>query len=921
MIKILLFFIYQNIFSQTQLITKDFDWKIYKTSHFDIYHTTDSEIWLGYLEKVLEGAYEKGKREYNPNLNKRIPFFFYPASKYFQQNSISEVGEGTGGFTEPYKDRFLVYSDGSKRWLRDVIYHEFGHEIQFSILVDGKWESPKILKTVLYPLWMLEGLSENMTDDWDIAIEDMYVRDYFIDGKLPSLEKLFGFGHLKPHQITLGYKIGSKAIRFLKEEYGYDKPGLMLYYWKDSYDINTVLKKLLGINIYEFESKFIEYLSFRYLNQIKEKKLIDASNYGTQLTFDIDDIPVFNISPILINNKLAYISTIKGIPSIVIDDFKNKRKVILDYKRIGVDYIPYSKFTLPIRYLSSSYDGRYIIFPARKSHRDFICIYDTQNDEFKKVVIDGIDELGQISFSGDFKKVVFSAMKNSVYDIYEADFNSLYYSKSFNIGDAQQITNDDGYESNPTYLSDGKVAFICEDEIGGEITNSICITEEGKKKKIFNRIDVSDFYYDPQSDIFYIISGYDGVYNLYSYDYKNNNLFKNTSVLGGVFTPYVKNGKIYFSYFRHGSVHIYESEHHLVNWERIELPEKEISPQTFKSLLSQNPLNTFDYKLRFSTDLFFPAFLYSSPGGFFIFTYWQFSDYAARHNISLYTNYNSQLYLDLRASYIYNRYRTKFIASSRISRYKDEYDEPYYKKKELFSSFGFIYPLDLNSQLYLIFNTEDEAKDYYSYPYSYYDYNYKKRGVILAYYRNKLDGVYLTAVEGYALSCYFSIYGGVLNGNRIYGNFVSDYLRYIPLSRKSTLVNRFFGGFSWGRDYPLYSYSGVGGIRGLMSSRAKTKDVFLYNLELRLPISYTNIHLNFLFPDFYFKSLYLKLFSDNSYSWDEYISNGFYSNSVGFGIDFYSFILQTYRVVFSLDFSKNTRDGSYIAYFYLGPVF
>ncbi|MCX7641387.1 MAG: hypothetical protein N2Z20_01985, partial [Elusimicrobiales bacterium] len=738
---------FERLFSQTQLITRDYNWKIYSTRHFDIYHTTESTRWLGYLEKYLENAYEKGKREYNPNLSKRIPFFFYSASKYFQQNTIIEVGEGTGGFTEPYKDRFVVYSDGSKRWLKYVIYHEFGHEIQFSILVDGWWESPKILKTIFYPMWMMEGLSENMTDDWDIALEDMYVRDYFLDGKLPSLDKLFGFGHLKPHQVTLGYKTGAKAIRFLKEEYGYDKPGLMLYLWRDSYDINTVLQKLIGIDIYKFDSKFKEYLSIRYLKQIEELNLNEISIYGNLVTSNVDDIPVFNVSPVAFGSTIAYISTITGYPSVVIEEMNTKKRIILDKNKTGLDYIPYSKFVLPVRYLSISEDGNYLFFTGRKNHKDFICIYEIGTGKFRKVPVNGVDEIGQINVSTDLKKIVFSAMKNSVYDIYETEFDLVLNSNEFNINSAKQLTNDDDYDSIPQYITNDEVVFICEEEKDDIIKNSICSVKNGKKYKIFDLIDVADFYYDKKNFIFYIVSSSGGAYDLYSY-YTDGKFFKNTSVIGGVFTPYVNGEKIYFSYFRHGSIHVYESKPILLNYKKIEgentLNLKEFEQSEFKV----DSFKVYDYKLKFSTDLFFPAFLYSSSGGMYIFNYLQLSDYTSRHSVSVFTNYNAfYSYLDLRVSYLYNRYRTKFIFSGDILNYTDNYSNLKHKRNVFDSDLGLIYPLDLYSQIYFIFNLKNNFKDYKNFNQNFFDLKERKRGFLISYVCNKLEGLYLTAVN------------------------------------------------------------------------------------------------------------------------------------------------------------------------------
>lgn len=915
-----LFCFYLN--SQTQLITKDFDWKVKKTQHFDIYHYSGSEKWLDYVERIVEDAYLKGKKEYNPRLDKTIPFFFYTASKYFQQNTISETGEGTGGFTEPYKDRFVVYSDGSKRWLRYVIFHEFGHEIQFSVLVDGWWESPMILKTVFYPLWMLEGLSEDMTDEWDKAMEDMYVRDYFVDGKLPPLVKLHGFAHLKPHQITLGYKTGAKAIKFLKQEYGYDKAGLFLYYFRDSYDINTVLKKLIGSDIETFNRKFTEHLAFYFSSQIKENNMTEASNYGTQLTVDGDDIPVFNTSPLpLGKGKIAYISTYRGYPSIVLDDGK-KRKII-DRGTSGLDWIVYSNFTLPKRYLFKSSDSRYIVFSGRKDHKDYICIYDSENDLLRKVEIKDVDEISQVSFSPDDKKIVFAAMKDSFYDIYEADFNKLKNSTVFTIGEAIKITDDNDYESSAQYISNDKIAFICEEEKDNKISNSICISEHGEKKKIFDLVDVSDFYYDRSKNIFYIISPDNGNYELYSYIPSDGSFYRHTSVVGGIFTPYSDNDGIYVSYFRHGSMHIFRFDEDKIDYKPVK-KNYSLSDSFYSSfLLTETQKQVQKYKTKFSTDLFFPAFLYSSPGGFFIFNYLMFSDFISRHSFSIYSNINSaSSSVDLRLNYLYNRYRTKFFTSLTVDNYTQDIEKPGYKKRFLYLSSGFIYPVDRNSQIYLILNTENDEKKYiYPYSYIYYNYRNKERGGSVIFSRDMIDGVYLTAVDGYALSVSLSSYGSIFGGNRYYNLFSSQYIKYIPISRKSTVANRVFAGISSGRDYPYYSYSGVGGVRGLMSSLAKSKNIALYNFELRLPVFYTDYYMYYIFPDFYFKSFYIKLFSDNSYRWGNYgIKDRFYS-SWGFGFDVYTFILQTYRMVLSVDFSKNLNNGSDIVYFYIGPVF
>ncbi|HOL62254.1 MAG: hypothetical protein N2Z60_02410 [Elusimicrobiales bacterium] len=910
-----------SLFSQSQIIIKKFDWKIHKTEHFDIYFYEDSKPLVNYASKILELAYEKGKEELNPKLDKRIPFFLFASENDMKQNSITEVGDGTGGLTEPYKDRFMVYNDGSKKWLRDVIFHEFGHEVQFSILVDGWWESPKILKTVLYPLWMMEGISENMAGDWDIAMEDMYVRDYTIDSKLPTLEKLYGFSHLKPHQITLGYKTGSAAMRFLSDEYGKDKPSLMLYYFKDAYDINYVLKKLIGTDIEGFDKRFRSYLEFKYFNQIKNEKLFEP--YGLKLTQSRDGIPVFNTSPVFLDkNTIAYISTLKGHPPvIVIHNITTGEKDIIDYGLMDIDNIPYSQFTMPVRSLSVSNDKRYLLFSAQKNNKEYLCVYDIKEKKFKKIVFEELDQARQFSFSPDDKKIAFVGMKNGTNNIYEADFNSVLKLKKIKNSDIEVLTEGDYNKISPAYVSKDQIVYICETGDVYDLKNDLCFYKKDfGVKRISLDIDISDIFYDKEKDRIFFVSDKDKIYNIYSYSIKDSKIYKHTSLIGGGFTPYYEDGEILFSYFRHGEVNVYRILETEILYEEIKTEKKE--EEIKRSDNSTKDFAFENYRFKASTDLFFPALLFSSPGGLFAFTYYQASDYLGRHNFSAFLNYNSGYpYTNLRTTYLYNRYRTKFVADvSILNAYEldDNTLDVKYDKEYIKTLTGLLYPFDRYKSFGVYFSYKNN-KETYDYPYI--GFNEKKRGIIASYMNNKLNGLYLTAVYGYYANFILGYYDHMAGGNVRYNSFSSDYLRYLPLSRRSTVVNRLFLGVSNGKDNPEFSYGGVGGIRGFIdNSSNEDKNVLVYNAEARLCLFDMDHYWSFMFPDFYFKALYFKIFSDNAYGWNNSFNDKI-KNSVGFGFNLHTFILQRYQMVLSFDWSFNTKTGAKVMYFYLGPVF
>ena len=298
-------------FGKNKVIIRDFDWKVTSTEHFDIHYYEDSRPWVNHTAKVLERAHDRITGDLNAPLKEKRSFFLYATANDMQQSNIVDVGDGVGGVAEMFKDRFMVYADGSRAWLENVLPHEFTHIVQFSVLLEGFWKSARILKTLIYPLWMLEGMAEYETGSKDIAVEDMYVRDAATSKGLISLVHLHQFSHLKPHQMTLAYKESASAVRFLASEYDGDKVGKMLKLFRTRYDVSSVLQSLIGLDLFAFDRKFREYLQLKYARQVRMEALKEPERYGDRLTREKGNIPEFSASPSLSRDgsKMAYLST------------------------------------------------------------------------------------------------------------------------------------------------------------------------------------------------------------------------------------------------------------------------------------------------------------------------------------------------------------------------------------------------------------------------------------------------------------------------------------------------------------------------------------------------------------------------------------------------------------------------------------
>ena len=913
-----------------QVIIRDFAWQVYATEHFDIHYYDGSEPWLAYASGVLEDAYRREAAELNPDLSKRIPFFLYGSINDMQQSGIAAVGDGVGGLTEPYKDRFMVWADGSKGWLKDVIEHEFAHEVQFSILIDGFWKSARILKTYIYPLWMMEGIAEQQTGLSDYAVEKLYVRDAVLSGTLIPLSRLNQFAHLKPHQTTLAYKTGGHAMRFLADQYGADKPRRMLELFRTRYEAGTVLGPLIGADLQAFEKKFAEYLELKYFAEVQDERLQEPHHYGERLTRGSDNIPEFNVSPALSpdGKKLAFLSTRDGHPAEVrVRDLATGREKKLTGLAAGAENIPYGRFTKPLRSLAWSPDGKYLAFSGQKNHREYLFLYDERAGKVARARVEGLTEARQPAFSPDGKKVAFIGMRGGYNDIYELPTETIAAGGVLPPAAAARLTESAQDEASPVYSPDGaSLAYSCEVDGSSGPVRALCLLRPGAAPEEirFPGGSVYDPVFAADGSGVYFVSdaGYD--FELYRRE-NSGEVRRLTRTMGGIFTPAVSGDKVYFSAFRRGGMDVYAGtpEHFLYEAGAPAPAEGEpfaVSPST----------GAFQpYRFKASTDLFFPAFMFSSPGGLFWMNYWQASDMLGRHNLGMFLNYNSGAdYLSLQTSYSYVRRRMPLFLQTTLLSYDgaSTADDFEYNRDYVRHAAGTAWPFDRYNRLEAFVVSKNERNVYTDVDFTE---RLRTRSLQTSYIRDTIDGLYLTAVRGSRTELSWLTAVERHGGNLKYDVFLLQYLKYFPLSKRAAFVNRFLAGRSVGRDRRYFGFGGLGGIRGFSSTsdRYEKPGLLMNNAELRVPlVKDMNYYMWYMFPDFYFKGIYAKLFADTAYGWDaarEFGRAGASGpeTSVGAGVNVHTFVLQAFQLVLSFDYAVRTSDGGKIFYFYLGPLF
>ena len=81
---------------------KNFEFNVYTTPNFEIYHYLDNDSLLDQLARACEEWYKLHERIFNDSIKDRNPVIFYENHADFQQTTaiMGQVGVGTGGVTE-----------------------------------------------------------------------------------------------------------------------------------------------------------------------------------------------------------------------------------------------------------------------------------------------------------------------------------------------------------------------------------------------------------------------------------------------------------------------------------------------------------------------------------------------------------------------------------------------------------------------------------------------------------------------------------------------------------------------------------------------------------------------------------------------------------------------------------------------------
>ena len=529
----------QGYFGQNQVQYDKFHWRVLETEHFLVHYYTEETEAAHDAARMAERSYARLSRVLDHQFREKKPIILYTSRADFGQNNITgDLGEGTGGVTEPLRQRNVLPFTGDYRSFEHVLTHEMVHQFQYDIFSRGKaGNNLQALQQFDPPLWFAEGMAEYLSIGPDHPFTASWIRDAALNGTLPSIEQM-----TREPDRFFPYRFGEALWAYVGQRWGDEIVGQIMNA-VPSIGVERAVKRETGLSLDDLSDEWREAMQTQHLPQVAQldrpRKFAQALLSRKKSGGDVFVAPALSSD----GKYIAFLSNgsfLRG--QVFIDLWLGDAKTGKRIKRLVKSNQPNTE-ELQIIYSQSAFspDAKTLAYTAQKGGRDVLYLMDVKHRKTIHSFDLPLETVTGPSFSPDGRTIVLSGGNGGLTDLYTVNTDGSNF---------RQLTKDRYGDLMPQWSPDGHtIAFVSD---RGDGTSFATLRFE---KFRISTVDINtgevrtlpgqgglnlNPQWAPDGRSIAYVSDRTGVSNVFLYDLNANEHYQLTNVVGAVnaFTEY-----------------------------------------------------------------------------------------------------------------------------------------------------------------------------------------------------------------------------------------------------------------------------------------------------------------------------------------------------------------------------------------------
>lgn len=422
---------HQMNFGKNRVQYYDYYWQFYRFDNFDCYFNEFGRELAQYTADIATDKLEKIEDFFDYTLEKRLIFIIYNKNAEYKQTNIGlltadEDSYNTGGYSRIIENKVMLYYEGDhesyRKQIAESITEVIVNEMLYNADVKDRIPSSSVISM---PDWYIKGLIHYVAYGWDLEAENR-IKDGF------STKKYKNISNLENEDAVIA---GLSFWRYLGKTYGDALIPNIIYLTKVYKSTDDGFLYVIGKKLKDLMKEWKEF----YRNEYSEdsNKPVNEAN-SIKRSKKEQTYQTVRVSP---DGKfIAYVTNDLGRKRVwLYDKTTDKTKIIF---RAEPRFEQIIDETYPV--IGWHPSSKIITIITEKKAAIVMNFYriDEKSNEERNLLY--FDKILDFNYSPEGSRLVFSAVKDGITDIYVHTIAS---------GTNEQITRDIADDFNPSFLN------------------------------------------------------------------------------------------------------------------------------------------------------------------------------------------------------------------------------------------------------------------------------------------------------------------------------------------------------------------------------------------------------------------------------------------------------------------------------------